>query len=240
MPNRLAALTLGALLTLPASPAFAGGAPPVQEPAAGAHPKPLYEEGRMLLLVAPTFPKEALAAGRTASVEVYATIKTDGRLEDVRIEANPPDEAFESAVMDVVPGWRMQPRLATPYCSAYDTAGHVTLWFEIADGKPKVSFGAHVPVGAKPTGIVSDRKPVDMVAPLYPARLAADPRTPRNILQVAYVAVADDGSVTGVTLAPMLYYRDFEPFVVAAARQWKFAPADGPWCGEIQLNMTLH
>ena len=60
------------------------------------------------------------------------------------------------------------------------------------------------------------------ITPLYPPKFALDPKAPKSMVQVAYVAVAEDGAVTGVTVAPMLYYRDFEPYITSAVRQWKF------------------
>ncbi len=228
-----------ALLGLAAAPALAASeaqAPPATPPAA----KPLYAEGRVVVLVAPKFPPAALQAGLKGRVDVYATVHTDGSLEGIRIEATPPLEPFESAVMAVAPLWRLQPRIDDRRCQAYETAGHVTIWFDIdKEGKPHVSYGAHVPPGSTPSVIHADRQPVQMVNPLYPASLARNPRAPRSSLQVAYVAVSDDGSVTGITLAPALYYRDFEPLLAAAIRQWKFAPQPSRWCGEIQFNMTL-
>jgi hypothetical protein len=200
---------------------------------------PLYAEGRMLILVAPSYPKEELAKGNSAKVDVFGTIGTDGLLKNVRIEANPAGEAFESVVMDVVPLWRLQPRIVPPGCGAADARGHVTIWFEIADGKPKVSYAARSPEGTPAPEIRTDRKPVHLVPPLYPKKLAEDPKTPKAILQVAYVGVAEDGAVTGVTVAPMLYYREFEPLLWAAIRQWKYAPQDRPWCGEVRMSMSL-
>ncbi len=224
--------TLAAALL--AAPLLAAAQAPAPGPA-----KPLYAEGRMLVLVPPDYPAEAFAKGLTAKVEVFGTIRTDGLLEAIRIESTPPHEAFESAVMDVAPLWRLQPRIDGRRCAAFETSGHVTLWFEIADGKPKVSYGAHVPAGSGEAGIRIDRSPVRSVNPLYPARLARSPNAPRESLQVAYVAVADDGAVIGVTLAPVLYYREFEPLLAAAIRRWKYAPQDGRWCAEVSFNMKL-
>lgn len=201
--------------------------------------KLLYADGRMLVLVAPRFPKEALEKGQTATVDVFATIRTDGRPENVRIEANPPNESFESAVMDVVPLWRLQPRIVPPGCGAADTQGHVTIWFEIDRGKPKVSYATHPPAGIAPADIHNDRRPVRTINPLFPPKLAQDPKAPKSMTQIAYVSIAEDGAVTGVTVSPMLYYRDFEPFISAALHQWKFEPQDSPWCGEFELVMTL-
>ncbi len=72
-----------------------------------------------------------------------------------------------------------------------------------------------------------------------PAKFAVDPRTPKAVLQVAYVGVAEDGSVINVTLAPMLYYREFEQDIFEAVRQWKYAPQALPWCGEAVFNLAL-
>ena len=201
--------------------------------------KPLYVEGRMLVLVPSAFPAEALAGGRSAKVEVTGAVRTDGLLEDIRIESIPPDEAFAAAVRKVAPLWRLQPRISSPGCGATDTQGRITIWFEIADGKPKVSYGTRPPGTTPAAEIHTDRKPVHVVAPLYPRSLAMDPNAPSAILQVAYVGVAEDGAVTGVTVAPMLHYREFEPLLAAAVRQWKYAPQARPWCAEARFHMTL-
>jgi TonB family protein len=199
-----------------------------------------YVEGGMLVLLAPNYPKDALARGETATVTVFGTIQTDGRLENVRIEASAPSESFAVAVREAAQLWRMQPRIVPPGCGATETEGKVTIWFEIADGKPKVSYAAIPPAGAARTPAIHiDRKPVRSVAPQYPTKLAADPRTPKSLMQVAYVGVAEDGSVTNVTVAPMLYYREFEPLIALAVRQWKYAPQEQSWCGETTFQLTL-
>ncbi|HEX4944378.1 MAG TPA: energy transducer TonB [Usitatibacteraceae bacterium] len=227
MSRSLAGLLLAGVSVLSASAA---------EPAPG---KPVYGEGRMLVLVSPQFPAAALAKGETGKVDVFGTIRTDGSLENVRIETSPPNESFESAVMNVVPLWRLQPRIVTPDCGAASTKGQVTIWFELDGGKPKVSYGTRPPPGTAPPAIHIDRRPIRTVTPNYPAKLAQDPKAPKSMVQVAYVAVAEDGAVTGVTLAPMLYYRDFEPNIVAAMRQWKFEQQVQAWCGEFEMVLAM-
>jgi TonB family protein len=209
--------------------------------AAATPPEPdklLYAEGRMLVLVSPRYPEDALAKGMTGKVEVTGTIRTDGHLEDVRVESTPTNPLLELAVIDVLPLWRLQPRIVSPTCLAADAPGHVTIWFELADGKPKVSYGVAAPPAGDP-GIRTDRRPTKFVAPLYPQRLALDPKAPKAVLQVAYIAVAEDGSVVGVTVAPMVYYREFEPLLSAAAHQWQYAPQPERWCAEVRFQMTL-
>jgi len=92
--------------------------------------------------------------------------------------------------------------------------------------------------GAAPR-IYNDRTPVRSVTPQYPARLATDPNMPTSVVQVAYVGVSADGDVINVTLAPALYYREFEPLIALAMRQWKYKPQESAWCGESVFQMTL-
>ncbi len=233
MTKNLAALLAGAVTAVAAV-----AAPPATAPAP-APEKLLYAEGGMLVLVAPAFPREALAQGLTARIDVSGTVRTDGGLDNASIDTGAGNEAFAAAVKTVVPLWRLQPRIDPSSCLATEGKARVSLWFDIANGQPKVSYGTARPEGAKAPDIRTDRKPDRMVAPLYPQKLAMDPNAPRAILQVAYVAVAEDGSVTGVTVAPMLHYREFEPLLAAAIRQWKYAPQQTRWCAEVRFHMTL-
>ena len=235
MQKNLAAPLAGALTAVAA---VAVAAPSATAPAP-APEKLLYAEGGMLVLVAPSFPREALAQGLTARIDVTGTVRTDGSLDDPAIESGAGNEAFAAAVKAVVPLWRLQPRIDPASCLAADARARVSIWFDIANGQPKVSYGTARPQGAKAPDIRTDRKPARMVAPLYPQKLAMDPNAPKAILQVAYVAVAGDGSVTGVTVAPMLHYREFEPLLAAAIRQWKYAPQKSRWCAEVRFHMTL-
>lgn len=227
-----------ALLAVAVTAVAAVAAPPATAPAP-APEKLLYAEGGMLVLVAPTFPREALAQGLTARIDVSGTVRTDGGLDDAHFESGAGNEAFVSAVKAVVPLWRLQPRIDPSSCLAAEGKARVSIWFDIANGQPKVSYGTARPEGSNAPGIRNDRKPARMVAPLYPHKLAMDPNAPRAIIQVAYVAVAGDGAVTGVTVAPMLHYREFEPLLAAAIRQWKYAPQKSRWCAEVRFHMTL-
>lgn len=194
----------------------------------------------MLVMVPPEYPKEALARGLVGKVTVTGTIRTTGHLADIRIDASPPDSAFESAVMEVAALWRLQPRIVSPDCGASEAPARVTIWFEIAGGKPKVSFTpSPAPAGIAPPEIHRDRKPVRFTLPGYPRGLASHPRTPELIVQLVYLGVAADGSVTNVTVSPLFFNRDFEPHIVAAARHWKFAPQASSWCGEMELRFDL-
>lgn len=231
MQMNLAALLAGAVTAMAAV-----AAPPATAPAPE---KLLYAEGGMLVLVAPTFPREALAQGLTARIDVSGTVRTDGSLDNPAIESGAGQEAFAAAVRAVVPLWRLQPRIDPSSCLATEGKARVSIWFDIANGQPKLSYGTARPEGATAPAIRIDRKPDKMVAPLYPQKLAMDPNAPKAILQVAYVGVAEDGTVTGVTVAPMFHYREFEPLLAAAIRQWKYAPQKSPWCAEVRFHMTL-
>lgn len=237
MPQTLAVTTLAATALL--SVAVAAQAPTAPAPAVTTPEKLKYVEGGMLVLLAPSYPKGALAQGETAVVTATGTIQTDGRLENVRFESSVLNEAFVTAVRDAARLWRMQPRIVPPQCSATETEGQVTFWFEIAEGKPKVSYAVKTPpAGAAAAAIFNDRKPTQAFAPQFPPKLAADPKAPAAVLQIAYVGVAASGEVINVTLAPALYYREFEPYITQALRHWKYAPRGEPWCAEAVFLMN--
>ena len=216
-------------------------APAVTDPAAPKAPEKLrYVEGAMLVLVAPAYPKASLARGETATVAVTGTIQTDGRLEITKVDSRAPNESFGLAVREAAKLWRMQPRIVPPACDAVETQAQVTIWFEIENGKPKVSYAVKgPPEGAAPPQIFKDRAPTRSIAPEYPAKLAFEPNTPKSIPQIAYIGVAESGDVINVTLAPMLYYREFEHLIALAIRQWKYEPQERRWCGETVFRMTL-
>lgn len=234
MLRTLAAAALAAALSPPVSAQSPGAAAtaPAAEPG-----KLQYVEGGMLILVAPTYPRDALARGETAVMTVSGTIQTDGRLEDVRVEGDALSPSFEAEVRRSAQLWRMQPRIVPPLCGATEAAAQVTIWFEIAEGKPKVSYGVRPPENAAPA-IYKDRAPVRAVAPVYPPRLAANPAVPRPLRQIAYVGVSAAGDVINVTLAPLLYYREFEPALSSAIHQWKYAPQDASWCAELVFLLS--
>jgi TonB family protein len=234
---RAAILAAAALLSTPAG----AQAPAAPDPAAAKAPEKLrYVEGAMLVLVAPAYPKAALARGETATVRVAGTIQTDGRLEIDKVESRAPDDAFALAVREAAKLWRMQPRIVTPSCDAVEVRSEVTVWFEIVDGKPKVSYAVKgPPQGSPPPQIHKDRAPIRSIAPEYPAKLAFEPNTPKSIPQIAYIGVAESGDVINVTLAPLLYYREFEHLIALAIRQWKYEPQESRWCGETVFRMTL-
>ncbi len=237
MPRTLAVITLAVAALL--SAAVAAQAPAAQAPAPSAPEKLKYVEGGMLVLLAPAYPREALALGETAVVTATGTIQTDGRLENLRFESSVLNEAFVTAVRDAAKRWRMQPRIVPPQCNAAETEGQVTFWFEIADGKPKVSYAVKPPpANAAAPAIFNDRKPTQAFAPQFPPNLAADPKAPAAVLQIAYVGVAASGDVVNVTLAPALHYREFEPYIAEALRHWKYAPRGEPWCAEAAFLMN--
>ncbi len=237
MPRTLAVIALAVTALLPV--AIAAQAPAASAPAPKAPEKLKYVEGGMLVLLAPAYPREALALGETAVVTATGTIQTDGRLENLRFESSVLNEAFVTAVRDAARHWRMQPRIVPPQCNATETEGQVTFWFEIADGKPKVSYAVKPPpAGAAAAAIFNDRKPTQAIAPQFPPKLAADPKAPATVLQIAYVGVAASGDVINVTLAPALHYREFEPYISEALRHWKYAPQGEPWCAEAAFLMN--
>ena len=214
-----------------------------QAPAAEPAPKLRYSEGQILVLVAPSYPKDALAKGLTGRVEIVGTVQGDGRIKNPRITSIPPSTEFEMAVMDVLTHWRFQPRVETPACGFVPSDARLTLWFDIENGKPKVSHSKGGPaapasVALAAPEIVTTRAPVKAMAPSYPAALAGKGNAPATVTQIAYVGVKADGSVATVTLAPALYYQEFQTTVFPALGSWRFAPTGSPWCGEFELQFN--
>lgn len=200
-----------------------------------------YAEAQVLVLLAPNYPKDAYVRGDSAQVDVVGTVQGDGTLRNPRVSSFPQNPAFELAVMDVIKHWRFQPRVETPGCGFKETDAKLTIWFEIAGGKPKVSHSRGAPanpssVAIAPPDIVVTSIPQRGIVPEYPEKLAKAQNKPGPLAQIAYVGVKPDGTVGSVTLAPVLYYQDFQQTVYPALSTWRFAPQAKAWCGEFELQ----
>lgn len=232
-------VSLAVLVSVPAWSQAPRQAAPVQ--------KLRYAEAQVLVLLAPSYPKEAFVRGESGQVEVVGTVQGDGTLRNPRVSSKPQNAAFEIAVMDVIKHWRFQPKVETPGCGFRETDAKLTIWFDIAGGKvgspakPKVSHSRGEPVvpasvALAPPEILVSRDPVRAVTPAYPESLARAANKPGPLAQLAYVGVAADGSVQSVTLAPVLYFQDFQQTVYPALANWRFAPQPVAWCGEFELQ----
>lgn len=227
---------IGSIL-LACAPALAQGPAPAPE----APPRLRYAEGQVLVLLAPAYPKDAWVRGEHSQVDVVGTVQGDGTLRNPRVTSTPQNATFELAVMNVIKHWRFQPKVETPDCGFKETDAKLTLWFEIAGGKPKVSHSRGAPanpasVAIAPPDIVVGRIPQRGLLPPYPEKLAKATNKPGPLTQIAYLGVKADGSVASATLAPVLYYEDFQAPLYPALASWRFPPQPKAWCGEFELQ----
>jgi hypothetical protein len=221
----------GALLLAVAAPTFAVLA--AEAPAAPR--KTRYVEGQLLTLIAPTYPEAALREGETSTIEITGKIQPDGRLAEANLYSEPLSIVLEEAVRKVLPAWRFQPRVESPSCQFRETPGRATIWFEIVNAKPKVSYSVIKPEKSFVlASLFVDRIPTRAVEPRPPSWAAGNRGIPDEVLQVAYVGILRDGSVHSVSVSPRPYAPHYEPNLRAALMQWKFEPASQPGCMEIE------
>ena len=205
---------------------------------AGVRPK-RYVEGQLLTLVAPTYPPAALAEGEMASVEVTGFIQPDGRLERATVVSEPLSLSLEEAVRKVLPAWRFQPRVESPSCQFRETPGKATIWFEIVNAKPKVSYSViKQEKSFALSSLLVERTPTRAREPAPPASAAGNRGIPDEVLQVVYVGILADGTVHSVSVAPLPYAPDYTPNLKAALMQWKFEGADRPGCMELEVKFA--
>jgi TonB family protein len=95
---------------------------------------------RVKRIVTPRYPKDALANGTGAVVDITVSVATDGTVKDVqRVEATPSDARFEGATRAVLKHWRFRIAL-TARCVPIETVGNVRLTFKVVDGKEEISL----------------------------------------------------------------------------------------------------
>ena len=224
--------SFGLSVLLLAVATMAGAAEGVVQPR-----KTRYVEGQLLTLVAPEYPAEALKEGEMSTIQVSGMIQPDGRLERATLFSEPLSPVLEEAVKKVLPAWRFQPRVESPSCQFRETAGKATIWFEIENAKPKVSYSVIKPSVVFATPFV-DRTPVRAVEPSPPAFAAGNRGIPDEVLQVAYVGMSADGTVHSVAVAPLPYSPQYAPNLRAALMGWKFEPARTAGCMEVEVKFS--
>lgn len=202
-----------------------------------------YFAGRFLIILPPDYPPEALAAGQTGSVQVAGRVLVDGSIEKPRFTSTPPNPTLEAAVARVLEYWRLQPRV-TDECRFEAADIQVTIWFDIADGHPKVSYSRPVPPAPDAALVAAHedawvRKIVKRAPLRYPRDVARNRNTPDEVSQLAFVAVGPDGLVKSVSVAPKRYYASFEKAIVASLSQWRFEPSESGLCAEVPIVFRL-
>lgn len=71
---------------------------------------------RLQLVVPPVYPKDALARGETATIDVTARVRADGTMDFPIVHATPDQAAFQKAILEAVPYWLFQPPVDGDTC----------------------------------------------------------------------------------------------------------------------------
>jgi TonB family protein len=198
-----------------------------------------YPEGTLLILVVPEYPAEALARGETNTVEVKGRVGADGSLAGVTLLSDPPNRAFEESITGAVTHWRLMPWLGKD-CRWEEREARVTIWFEIAEGKPKISYSrpklmTRSPDEARVAKTDESRyRIIQHVSPRYPSGVWR--AAPERVDQLAYICVGTDGKPSGVAVAPMRYYKSFEEEIVYSLKKWRFEVQPGPFIAEVPIR----
>ncbi len=146
----------------------------------------------------PTYPKELFAAGVTGYVDVKVAIDPFGGIKRIgAISSNPVNPQFEQSVRESVSHWRFKGKL-TDACTPQDSEGNVRVWFEITEGKEKVSIsttagtlGTKIPKAGEPVWLKMLNEKEVRSRVVYPDRAR------REDLMAAIYAVMSVNSATG-------------------------------------------
>jgi len=199
-----------------------------------------------MIIVPPDYPKEALAKGSQATVDVSGTVTKDGFISNPRYKASLDDPSFEKEIHEVLKYWMFNSPIADDECVPKDGEATIRVWFEIAEGKPKVSISME-PFSedfVRDNGMKAYVKAVNREQPVYPVR--AIKRGIAGAIVVAISKVGLDGKVEKVSFQNTRADETFRKASEHALRQWTYdvgppeAFKDRPWvCVEHTLRFVL-
>ena len=180
-------------------------------------------------VVRPDYPPDLLAARVTGYVDVEGIVGPDGTLDKVSYSPGDPGaNAFIKELQSVVPYWSFHTSYGAD-CLPSDERVTVRVWFEIADGQPKISISRRT-FAQRPDP--KQMKPLDdpLPRPRFPYRALRD-----VVAATVYSRsmVEPDGSVSEVTTkafsrdnpAPGIL-RILEDEVQRALLQWHYPPLE--------------
>jgi outer membrane biosynthesis protein TonB len=202
---------------------------------------------RLVLIVAPDYPKDAAARGEGATIDVFARVKTDGTLADWKLPDTKELQPFTSATREVLPFWVVMPRIDEATCRSREDDFQVRVWFEIVEGKPKISVSQAAQPREEYQAKVQEN--AKLMRPKMKKRLVFPVEAIRKGIEEATLAVVmrveKSGAVTGVEVRPGLHRDWFEPSIVTTVSQWEFEflrdfPADkSHLCAELLVDFRL-
>jgi TonB family protein len=201
---------------------------------------PALAQTRIVAVVAPEYPKAALQAQETATLDVAGRVNADGTLAMSTLRISGAGDAFANAVKEVAPYWVLQPPIDPATCESRPGEVRMRVWFEIAGGQPKVSVSppSDPTAPASAFGEVTRRAGK---APFYP-KAAQEQGLEGEMFAVA--KVDRTGNVWNVHLRPAMNTALFGPPVRNAMMKWQFDVAGYPEgaphvCVEVPVDFKL-
>ena len=182
-----------------------------------------------LLIVAPEYPKDLVAAGVQGTVDLFGHVRADGHFDVGRIEATHPE--LRRAVEEVTRHWLLRPSYG-PDCEARPAPVQVRLWFEVKSGKGVVSMSqGRTAIRADTTRVPRKQlKRIEGDDPFYPKHLI------RRALEgevEALMRITPAGEVASVQILPGPFAQEFGPALRETLLEWRFearAPDASPVC----------
>lgn len=235
-------LALG-LTTLAAAFAMADDVPPVNL-------NDQQVQGRLVRIVQPEYPAEALARGQTGVVVLEGRLDPEGFAEDLKYLPDKPESAiFVDALKKVAADWMFVVSTDSD-CQPTAAPMRTEVSFEIDGGKPRI-FVTHAPAPKTSTALkivtsTTHYRPTRRIQPEYPRAMVNS-----GIAANTYskLTVDRDGNVIdvkAVSYSPRRRAMELIPFdrsVQRAMIEWKFPPvppeAKAPWIGCYQVNFRL-
>jgi rhodanese-related sulfurtransferase len=97
----------------------------------------------------PTYPPESVAKKRTGVAVAAIRSDVNGQVVEARV-LEAPDEAIGAAVRDALRTWLIPPMKVAGDSEPYGVTGKVTFYFQIVEGRGRVSNPEDLPGGPKP------------------------------------------------------------------------------------------
>ena len=168
-------------------------------------------------VVEPAYPKALLAAGKGGHVDITGTVSPVGELENATYTPDSPaSQAFVEPLREVVPFWKFDSE-TDDKCRPVTKEVTTRMFFEVVDGKPKVSVTQAIAQKAKP-----EMRPIKRVRPDYPRRPQA---AGHESTVYASAEITPEGNVASTQAWPYPSHLSgtiFRDTVQGALMQWQF------------------
>jgi TonB family protein len=201
---------------------------------------------KLILVATPDYPKDALARGETATIDVTGVVKANGHLDFPMVHATPEQAAFQKAILEVAAYWLFELPVDSATCAPREVEGRVRVWFEIVEGKPKISMSqAKDPIDA---ARVAGKTWKSMLKSRDDNRRIQYPRAAlsRGVegRVNALLAIERSGKVAKVSLRPGVRNSWFEADIVRILSTWEYEilpgfPERPQLCVELQIVFKL-